>query len=71
MADYALVKLLLHVEQPFRLFSGQAGNRNPGPHTDYLGYVLFGDHRPVFAQAFLPLLLQSVKFIGVPQLPVA
>ena len=65
------MKLLLHVEQPFCFFSGQAGNRNPGPHTDYFGYVLFSDHRPVFAQAFLPLLLQSVQVIGVPQLPVA
>ena len=55
LADDPTVERLLHVEQALRLFLGDAGDRDPGPHRDDLGDLLFVDRRLVARDLRLPL----------------
>ena len=55
LADDPIVEGLLHVEQALRLFLGDAGDRDAGPHRDDLGDLLLVDRRLVAGDLRLPL----------------
>ena len=55
LADDPAVEGLLHVEQALRLFLGDAGDRDAGPHRDDLGDLLLVDRRLVARDLRLPL----------------
>ena len=55
LADDPAVEGLLHLEQALRLFLGDAGDRDAGPHRDDLGDLFLVDRRLVARDLRLPL----------------
>ena len=63
LADDALVQRFFHLEQPLGFFTGDAVDRDAGPHRDDLGDILFGDVDLFLGLLVLELLLLIVDAV--------
>ncbi len=58
LADHALVEFLLHADQLLGLGLGQFEDRDPGPHRDDVGDLLFAHVGPLAVLALGPLVFE-------------